>query len=233
MSLSTVKRALRGCIDPEYTIRAATFFKTGPGEYAEGEKFLGVRKPAIRQLAKQYIDLDYAHIEKLLHSHWHEEKNMAVFILLGKYLQQDTKLRQEAYAFYAKNRTHINNWDLVDDTAAKIIGHYHFHGHQAYPMAWIKEPSLWSRRIAIVGTHYYIKQQTFDKTTTLVTEVLDDREDLIHKAAGWMLREIGKQNREVLVNYLKQYATVMPRTMLRYAIEHFSDTQRKIFMTMS
>lgn len=228
--LAQLKKVIRERADAEYVQRMANFFKTGQGQYAENERFLGVRMPALRQLIKPFQTLGYSSIDELLNSIWHEEKMAAALILLLKYQKGTAKESKAAYQYYASNRTRVNNWDLVDSTAAPIVGHYHYSLNQALPRKWITEKNLWARRIAIVASHYYTKQDNYQETFYFVKHVLDDDEDLIHKAAGWMLREVGKRDMTALQIFLNEHYQMMPRTMLRYAIEHIKGKQRDFYM---
>lgn len=228
--LTQLKNALREHVEPNYAERAASFFKTGKGDYAEGERFLGIRKPVLRQLVKPYQNLDYASVDKLLGSTWHEEKVAAMLLLLLKYRHGSLAEQKKVYQYYAKNRIRVNNWDLVDDSAAAIVGHYHFSNQFALPRSWITETNLWSRRIVIVASHYHIKQDQYQETIYFAEQVMQDQEDLIHKATGWMLRELGKRSMPTLQKFLDKYYQSMPRTMLRYAIEHIQGAQREFYM---
>ena len=229
--LEQLSQQLTSMSDPSKARIQRSFFKTGPGEYAEGEQFLGISMPQLRNLTKQYQNLPLAKVKTLLQESWHEEKIMAVLILLEKYRLSDEPEGKEKIAkFYSQHRKKINNWDLVDISAPYIIGHFHYTFEQPLPHQWLQETNLWSRRIIIVATHYFIKHHDFDAILSYASQLLDDPEDLIHKATGWMLREVGKCDENVLAGFLDEHATSMPRTMLRYAIEKMSKKQRAHYM---
>lgn len=208
------------------------FFKTGPGEYGEGDKFLGIVVPLQRHLAlKYYQSVRLDDIKKLLKSQWHEYRLVGLLLLTYKFPQSSTREKKQIYNFYLKNIRYINNWDLVDLSADKIVGAYLFTQSDKkilYQLA--RHKNLWSRRIAVVATFYFIKQNQFSYTLRLAKILLADKHDLIHKAVGWMLREIGKRKQEVLKTFLDQYYQVMPRTMLRYAIERLPVKEKKKYL---
>ena len=230
--IKNLQQELRQNIDVEFAKTVPIFFKTGKGQYAEGEQFLGVRMPALRRIIKTYVSLDNTSINSLLDSPWHEEKMSALLLLLEKYQTGNQTEQKQIYQFYAANRTRICNWDFVDNTAAPIVGAYHYHRQTKIPKSWINEDSLWARRIAIVATHYFIKKDCYVQTLDFAQRLFGDSEDLIHKATGWMLREVGKRDRDILTDFVRSHASQMPRTTLRYAIEHYSKNERKEFMTI-
>ncbi|OGT09954.1 MAG: DNA alkylation repair protein [Gammaproteobacteria bacterium GWE2_42_36] len=205
------------------------FFKTGPGEYGEGDVFLGITIPALRKLAKAYISLDFPDLTRLLQSPIHEERMLSLLILMQKY-QKNADSQTTCYQFYVDHKTYINNWDLVDVSAPHIIGHYLFDRDTSILLRWAKSRHLWTKRIAIISTFHFIRQHEFDKTLKIAEFLLHDQHDLIHKAVGWMLREIGKRDILIEKQFLDQYYTVMPRTMLRYAIEKFDEKERKFYL---
>lgn len=205
------------------------FFKTGPGEYGEGDQFLGIKVPATRQLVKRYIHLELEELRPILYSEFHEERLFALLVLEAQYSKnnQDRQTAQRLINFYLNNRLQVNNWDLVDLTASKILGHYCFHKNQIKILhALSKSERHWDRRIAIVATYYYIKQNDFAATFQFAKQNLSETEDLMHKATGWMLREVGKRDTKALMGFIEKFGKKMPRTMLRYAIEKFSETKR-------
>ncbi len=202
------------------------FFKTGKGQYGEGDIFLGITVPQSRKIAKKYKKLDFDELEKLLHSKIHEHRLIALLILLEKF-QEEKKL---TYEFYLKNILQVNNWDLVDSSADKIIGEFLFSKNKKLLYEFARSKNLWIRRISIISTFNFIKKGKFSETLKISEMLLDDKHDLIHKAVGWMLREVGKRNQEVEEEFLKKHYKKMPRTMLRYAIERFSVEKKKFYM---
>jgi 3-methyladenine DNA glycosylase AlkD len=203
------------------------FFKTGEGEYGEGDFFLGISLPKQKNIAKEHVGLNLANINFLLKSKVHEYRMIAVLILLLKYEKGDENEKARIFNFYLENISYINNWDLVDVSAPKIIGNFLFEKEKEILYNLAKSENLWKKRIAIVSTFYFIKKNKFNETLKISEILLKDKNDLIHKAVGWMLREVGKENKEILVNFLRQYYKIMPRTMLRYSIEKFPEIERK------
>ncbi|NCN25754.1 DNA alkylation repair protein [Candidatus Falkowbacteria bacterium CG10_big_fil_rev_8_21_14_0_10_37_14] len=227
----SVQTALKSNIKPGKAEIFSRFFKTGPGQYGAGDKFLGVMVPEQRQIAKQFIDLPLVEIEKLLNSTWHEERLTAVLILVYQYQQADEKKQKRIFNFYLAHTSRINNWDLVDVSADKIIGAYLFtHPDQKLLDKLVISSNLWERRIAVLASFYFIKNQQFDLTLQLAKKLLTDQHDLMHKAVGWMLREIGKRDEAVLIKFLEANLKKMPRTMLRYSLERLGEADRRRFM---
>lgn len=231
--LSDLKAELQAAANPEKAAFFPRFFKAGPGQYAEGDKFLGVTVPAQRKIAKKYADLWLGDIERLVASSWHEERLTGLLILVNAYQKANDKDKQEIYNFYITHTTNINNWDLVDSTADRIVGP-HLDG-SPYKMKVLEKlarsDSLWERRIAMISTFCYIKQGRADEALVIAEILLHDKQDLIQKAVGWMLREIGKRvDSELLKQFLSRHAATMPRTALRYAIEHFDPDTRLRYM---
>lgn len=206
------------------------FFKTGPGEYGEGDRFLGVTVPTLRALAREHQDLPLKQITILLKSPWHEERVLALLILVRQYARGTLDQRQRIYRAYLAHTRHINNWDLVDCSAEHIVGAHLSNGGSATLVTLARSDNLWRRRIAVMATYYDIKRGAFRETLKLARLLLDDEHDLIHKAMGWMLREVGKRDRDALEAFLKRHADRMPRTMLRYAIERFSPAGRRAWL---
>lgn len=215
--------------EPERIKVLQSFFKTGKGQYAEGDIFIGLTVPSSRKIAKKYFNLSFPEIEKLLSSKIHEERLIALLILVYNFQKFEEK-RKEIYSFYIKNKKFVNNWDLVDLSSDKIVGAYLIDKSKSILYKLAKSKNLWDRRIAIVSTFYFIKHNKFEDTFKLANILMFDREDLIQKATGWMLREAGKRNKFVLVNYLKENYKRMPRTMLRYSIEKFEKKIRKKYL---
>ena len=231
--------------NPEKAKVLQRFFKTGKGEYGEGDKFLGITVPQIRNLVKKYRGLGFPEIDKLLHSSFHEERLLGLLIMVSQFEKGEPKTQEKIFNYYLANTKYINNWDLVDLTAPKIVGEYLWERHAEFISASIfnekrilnqvqddvlyklvKSSSIWERRIAILATFAFLRKNEFTQTLKIAEILLHDKEDLIHKAVGWMLREVGKRNLEVEEEFLKTYGQVMPRTMLRYAIEKW-DLQKK------
>jgi len=210
--------------------RAAYFFKTEAGSYAEHDQFIGVKVPTIRAIAQKFPALSLNEIQTLLKSPINEERFLALCILTDQYKKADTHTKEILYQFYLDNLNHINNWNLVDASAHLIIGAHIFKGNKDLLCTLAQSTALWERRIAIVATWYFIRNNDLEWTFNIASMLLNDTHDLIHKAVGWMLREAGKRNENALVEYLNQYAHLMPRTMLRYAIEKFSETTRKKYL---
>jgi 3-methyladenine DNA glycosylase AlkD len=202
------------------------FFKTGKGEYGEGDKFLGVVVPDIRKIVKKYKDLPFSKINKALKSKYHEERLTALLILVQQFKIPDEKNRKKIFKLYLKSVKFVNNWDLVDLTAPNIVGLYLVDKKRDILYKLAKSKSLWEKRIAVLSTFQFIKNDDFSDSLKISKILLRDSHDLIHKAVGWMLREIGKRSLKTELNFLEKYYKVMPRTMLRYAIEKFSSKLR-------
>lgn len=217
-----------GC--PEQATILARFFKTGPGQYGEGDRFIGVKVPTTRKVAKEFKSLPLAEITFLLHSDIHEERLLALVILVGQFEKGDEATRKLIYDLYLANTCHINNWDLVDVSAPKIVGGYLETRNRKPLHRLAKSASLWERRISIIATGWFIWRDDFTDTLRIAEKLLGDKEDLIHKAVGWMLREVGKRDEAVLEGFLGEHCRVMPRTMLRYAIERFPEEKRRKYL---
>jgi 3-methyladenine DNA glycosylase AlkD len=207
------------------------FFKTGPGEYGEGDIFLGIVVPVSRRIAKKYADLPFEGILTLLKSKTHEERLIALFILISRFERGDERTREIIFQFYLKHTAFINNWDLVDLSAEKIVG-AHLDGKPREVLyALARSENLWERRISVIACFHFIKQGNHEDTFAVADILLQDREDLIHKAVGWMLREVGKRCSEELEElFLRKHLREMPRTMLRSAIERFSPEKRRLYL---
>ena len=215
---------------PERARICRSFFKTGPGEYGAGDQFIGLTVPALRQLAQQYRQLSLRETKQLLRSPIHEERLLALLILVGAYGVGDAAAQERIYKIYLRSTRSINNWDLVDTSAPQIVGAFLATRSQVPLRRLARSPSLWERRIAIIATFYFIRQNNFTPTLTIARTLLSDQEDLIHKAVGWMLREVGKRDPAVLVEFLQLHYRQMPRTMLRYAIERFPERSRQRYL---
>lgn len=226
----TVQQDLRSIADPRIAEHSGRFFKSGPGEYGEGDKFLGIRVPDQRRVAKKYRSLSLDEIRKLLHSEYHEERLTALLILTYKYPNASDSEKQEIYDFYMSQTEYINNWDLVDTSAPKIVGAWLEKRPRKILYSMAESDNLWERRITIIATHHFIRKDDFGDTLEIADLLLTDDHDLIHKAVGWMLREVGNRNRDVLVEFLNPRYQRMPRTMLRYAIEKFPEELRQSYL---
>lgn len=215
---------------PEGAKRRASFFKTGRGEYAERDLFLGVDFPSLRKIAKKYFKtVSYADLQKMLESPYHEIRVGAVFILVLMFQHGSEEERKKIFDFYMENIRYINNWDLVDVSAPYIVGPVAFE-NESVLFSLAKSCRLWEERVSVVATLYFIKQNRFDVTLSLGEYFLTHRHDLMHKAVGWMLREVGKRDEKVLCDFLDKHINQMPRTMLRYAIERFPEEKRKSYL---
>lgn len=206
------------------------FFKTGKGEYGEGDIFIGVTVPETRKVAKKYQNLSFGEVKKLLNSKIHEERLAAVLLLVHNYEIGDEKKKKEVVNFYLSHTKKINNWDLVDLSAHKIVGAYLLEKDRKVLYTLAKSKNLWERRISIISTAMFIKSNQFDDTLKIAEMLLKDEHDLIHKAVGWMLREVGKKSQETEEKFLKKHYKKMPRTMLRYATERFDEKKRQAYL---
>lgn len=209
---------------------ASRFFKTGPGDYAEHDVFLGVSVPTLRKIAREHADLSLTEIKPLLRSRINEERLLGLIILVNQYQHSSDSDKNKIYAFYLKHLSSVNNWNLVDASAHLIIGAHLFERDRSLLHTLCLSDDLWERRIAIVATWYFIKQNDFKDTLRIAKTLLNDEHHLMHKSVGWMLREVGKKDQDILVAFLDKHATEMPRTMLRYAIERFPEKERKQYL---
>lgn len=223
---------LRALANPERAESSARFFKTGTGDYGAGDEFLGVSVPQLRALARTYWRLPFGDVAKLLASSVHEERLLAALILVQHY-ERDPDNQGRIYDFYVEHFAGINNWDIVDSSAPQIIGAHLATRQRRALYTWARSKNLWERRIAIVSTLAFIREDQYADTLAIAELLLADEEDLIHKAAGWMLREVGKRSKTALVRFLQANAHRMPRTMLRYAIEKFPEKERKAWLAAS
>jgi 3-methyladenine DNA glycosylase AlkD len=231
MTAVHVKKALQGYASPERAKSNAWFFKTGKGQYGEGDEFIGVTVPDTRKVAKQFVDLAFSELETLLVSKKHEHRLTALLILVQRYARAERQERNNIVSFYLAHLACVNNWDLVDLSAPHILGtHFFLYSNEVKLMKLARSKLLWERRVGIVATYTFIKNGTYAPTLQIAKILLQDREDLIHKAVGWMLREVGKKNGAVLRGFLTEHVSDMPRTMLRYAIERFPENERKIWL---
>lgn len=236
MKAADVSLALRGLATPQKAKSSSWFFKSGSGQYGEGDKFLGVTVPEQRKIARQFKVLPLSEVEKLVTSPWHEERLTGLFILVGLFKKSDEADRKAIYDFYLAHSQNVNNWDLVDSSAEFVVG------------AWLDDKPekmkvllklagsdlLWERRIAMISTFNFIKQGSAEETLAVAERLINDKHDLIQKAVGWMLREMGKKvDRNYLIKFLDKHAATMPRTALRYAIEHFSSEEKAHYMVQA
>jgi len=217
---------------PQKAAHSKRFFKTGPGQYGEGDKFIGVTVPEQRTVGRKFRNLRLTELEKLLHSEIHEHRLTSLIILVEQYKKADSLVRKQIYTLYLKNTTYINNWDLVDASAPGIVGQYILeHPEELRAIYELSQSELlWERRIAMLATFAFIKADELELVFELAQLLRDDSEDLIHKAVGWMLREAGKRDEQCLRSFLNTHAKHMPRTMLRYAIERFTPPQRAYYL---
>ncbi len=229
-SVKDIQQALESLAEPGRKEQQERYFKTGKGEYGAGDHFRGVRVPLVRKVAKQYSHIGLDHVEALLHSEYHEDRQAALFILVRKFNKGDNTLRKTIYTMYLKNTRFINNWDLVDGSAGDIVGGYLADKPKNLLSTLAKSSSLWERRIAILATFYFIKHNHYEHTFKIADILMQDTEDLIHKGVGWMLREVGNRDFDAEVNFLNTRYKQMPRTMLRYAIEKFPEPTRQAYL---
>jgi 3-methyladenine DNA glycosylase AlkD len=230
LKASEIRKKLQKMGDPERAAVFRRFFKTGPGEYGHGDGFVGLCVPKIRRLAREHRALPLPETARLLRDPIHEARLLALLILIGAYAKGNDDLREQIYTLYLRNTRFINSWDLVDASAEYIVGP-HLRDRIRAPLYTLAASSLlWDRRIAVMATFHYIKRGEFAETLGIAERLLADREDLIHKAVGWMLREIGKRDRSAEEAFLRVHYRIMPRTMLRYAIEKFPEPLRLAYL---
>jgi 3-methyladenine DNA glycosylase AlkD len=230
MHLKEIKDRLQKLGNKKRAENSKRFFKTGPGEYGEGDIFLGIPVPELRKLSKAYCHIPLAAAETLLKSPIHEERLLALFILVLGYSKGDAKTQKRIYSLYLQNTKFVNNWDLVDASAHYIVGPFLMDKSKKPLYRLATSKSLWERRIAIMATFHFIRHNNFSETLNIAETLISDSEDLIHKAVGWMLREVGKRDLQIEEAFLKTRYMEMPRTMLRYAIEKFPATKRQRYL---
>lgn len=228
--INQLKKDLLKLRNPGLAKLLSRFFKTGKGEYGYGDVFLGIKVPEQRKIAKKYPDLPLKELQELLSSKIHEYRLVSLFILIDKYKKADEKGKKAIVDFYLKNTKNINNWDLIDLSSNKILGDYLIDKTKSVLYRLARSKSLWERRIAVMATFTFIANNNFNDTLKISEILLNDKHDLIHKAAGWMLREIGKRNQAMEEKFLKKHYKKMPRTMLRYAIEKFDEGKRAYYL---
>jgi 3-methyladenine DNA glycosylase AlkD len=228
--LDELKQKLDSLADPINQQQTQGFFKTGKGDYAEGDIFLGIRTPMLRKLAAQYQDLSLDDAEQLLQSPIHEQRSIALMLWVAQFPKADKTQQQRLFERYLQNTKFINNWDLVDISAPTLVGQYLLEKEREILYKLVASESLWERRIAVVATLTFIRHQQFEDILKFAKLLLNEPHDLIHKAVGWMLREAGKQHLSVLKAFIDEYDTQLPRTTLRYAIEYFDEEQRQFHL---
>ncbi|MGA9755000.1 MAG: DNA alkylation repair protein [Desulfobaccales bacterium] len=230
MLTATIQRELKSLGNAPQAAILQRFFKTGPGEYGEGDRFRGIRVPFLRKLAQKYQELSLTETLRLLQSAFHEDRLLALLILIKQYYQGGTNVRGAIHRLYLEQARLVNNWDLVDASAPHLVGHYLAERPKELLTRLAGSGVLWERRIAILATLHFIKQGDYDETLRVARLLLGDPEDLIHKAVGWMLREVGKRQLAVAEAFLQAHYQTMPRTMLRYAIERFPEARRQAYL---
>ena len=229
----TAKSALEELValrDPKRAEVSLRFFKTGAGEYGEGDDFLGISVPALRKLSRELRDTPLEELVTLLRSKYHEARLLALLGMVEQYKRGRAELREKVYRAYVNNTRWVNNWDLVDTSAEHIVGAHLWTRDRTVLRELGSSNSIWERRIGILATFHFIRKGEYGDTLELAEQLLGDREDLIHKAVGWMLREVGNRDRAVLDRFLARHYKAMPRTSLRYAIEKHSPDERQRYL---
>jgi 3-methyladenine DNA glycosylase AlkD len=230
-SAQEARDALLQLRDPEKAQFLTGYFKTGKGQYGEGDVFLGIAVPAVRQIARQFRTMSIADCEALLQSEFNELRLLALLVMVSQFTRGSTEVQHMVFEAFVRQRQRINNWNLVDSSAPYIAGPYLLHRDRAVLDVWVQSPVLWERRIAVLSTFAFIRAGDPSDTMRLCALLLSDPQDLIHKACGWMLRDIGKRDMQALEMFLNQHAAAMPRTMLRYAIEKMPQYQRLDYLS--
>ena len=228
--VANIKNEMRKLANKKIAEHSQRFFKTGKGQYGEGDIYLGIRVPVLRKIAKKFRRISLAEVSKLLESKFHEERLLSILMLVNLFKSGDEDDQKLIYELYLDKTKFINNWDIVDISAGNIVGAFLFKKDKAPLYRLVLSENLWERRIAIVATFYFIRNDEFDDTLKIAEILFTDKEDLIHKAVGWMLREVGKRVIEIEEEFLEEHYLKMPRTMLRYAIERFPETRRKMYL---
>lgn len=230
MMIGTITSRLEGLSDAATATVLQRFFKTGPGEYGEGDRFRGIRVPVLRSLCREFREATSADVVSLLFSAWHEDRLLALLLMTDQYRKSTETGKESIFNLYCSHTSRINNWDLVDLSAPNIPGAHLLHRDRSPLYRFASDGGIWERRIAIVSSFHFIRQGEFDDTCAIADILLDDSEELIHKAVGWMLREVGKRDMEVLESFLASRYRQMPRVMLRYAIERFPEQLRQAYL---
>ena len=226
---NNIQNELNLLANTEKARQLSRFFKTGKGEYGEGDLFLGINVPEQRKIAKTSKDAPFPEIKQLVYSRYHEHRLSGFLILVYK-IEHCPELLEKAYRFYLQHKKQANNWDIIDTTAPHIIGRYVFNNDKRILFELAESSSLWDKRLAVLASFYFIRNGQYDTTLQLAEKLLYDKHDLIHKAVGWMLREIGNRDAGTAEQFLKKHHRYMPRTMLRYAIEKLPDVKRKFYL---
>jgi 3-methyladenine DNA glycosylase AlkD len=230
LSVGEIRRELRSLADAQQAKNLQRFFKTGPGQYGEGDVFLGIKVPTLRKLAGKQKLASVDEVRPLLESSIHEERFVALLMLISAYARADDAGKEAIYRLYLGSTAYVNNWDLVDTSAEHIVGAFLWARDKGPLSTLARSACLWERRIAVISTFHFIKRDSFEPTLRIAEMLLSDGEDLIHKAVGWMLREVGKRDIEVEERFLRRHYKRMPRTMLRYAIERFPESKRQAYL---
>lgn len=223
-------QSLKAIANPSFAEKTQLYFKTGPGEYAHGHRFLGIPVPVLRRLLKDYRATSLASIDQCLSNDYHEVRLFALLLLVDRFKRADHDEQSQIVQLYLNNTNQVNNWSLVDSSAPYIVGAFLYDKDRQILHQLAKSTSLWERRIAMVSTFFFIKRDDYQDCLQLAETLLGDSEDLMHKAVGWMLREIGKRNKDVATGFLKIHYQKMPRTMLRYAIERYPEHERQAYL---
>jgi Predicted DNA alkylation repair enzyme len=229
-SAKEIQADLKKLSNPKDAEFLQRFFKTAEGQYGHGDRFRGIRVPASRQIVKKHSDAELETAVDLLASEFHEDRLVALLMMVKMYDRGDEKLRERVYKAYLSNTDRINNWDLVDSSAPYIVGRHLMERSRKPLYRLAVSRSLWERRIAVLSTFYFIKYRQFDDSIAIAEKLLDDKEDLMHKAVGWMIREVANRDGDAARKFLRRHYRKMPRTMLRYAIEKFPETERQSYL---
>ena len=230
LTLNELLEHLQQLADPDIAAHSQRFFKSGEGEYGEGDQFLGIRVPVLRKLVKSCRQLTDAELVDLLQSNWHEQRLLAVLVLVDRFERGGFEQQESTVSLYLDNLDSVNNWDLVDSSAHKILGPWLYKRDRALLYQLLESGELWRKRVAIMTSLHFIKQDDYADTLRMAEILLQDSHDLIQKAVGWMLREVGNRSRETETQFLKKFYSKMPRTMLRYAIEKYPEAERRAFI---
>jgi 3-methyladenine DNA glycosylase AlkD len=231
-SVTILKKELKALENPEKIIIYKRFFKTAPGQYGYGDKFYGIPVPVMRKILKKYLNISQEGLVELLQSAYHEERFIALQILVENFKNANDLKKENIFDFYINHVKFINNWDLVDTSAPQIVGAYLYDKPRDVLYEFSKSNDLWKKRISVLSTFYFIRKTDFQTTLEISENLLADSHDLIHKAVGWMIREVANRNMEIAEEFLNKYAGVMPRTMLRYAIEKFPEEKRLKYLNL-
>lgn len=229
-TLESIRDELQKAANPKIASFLQGYFKTGPGQYGEGDRFRGIKVPVIRKIVRKARNLPMDGVVSLLNSSWHEDRLLALLVWVYQFERADEAGRVKIYQAYLNHQEHINNWDLVDLSAPTIMGGFLYNHNRSILYEMARSHNLWDRRKAVMATSYFIRNNDFEDTLSLAEILLHDSEDLVHKAVGWMLREIGKRNLEAEESFLIKHYKNMPRTMLRYAIEKFPEDRRQDYL---